>query len=130
VKNNPPAGVMNKRGDRDGKFRAIVNPDDIAGSDTFDHAPEDRTNHPAMKEPGQVLKVLSKALVEHHGGQNVDRLRGEAPGSICAWTDDYGVRRVAEYVSGPAGDCASGILRKCLGFGKKMISSSGHSNSE
>jgi hypothetical protein len=52
VKNDPPAGAMNKRGDRDGKFRAIVNPHDIAGPDTFDQAAEDSTYHPAMKEPG------------------------------------------------------------------------------
>jgi hypothetical protein len=102
VKNHPPAGAMNKRSDRDGKFGTIVNPDDIPGSDTLDQAAEDSSYHTAMKEPGQAFKVPSKVLIEHHGRQDVDKLRREAPGSICTWTDDYRVGCVAEYVSSPA----------------------------
>jgi hypothetical protein len=72
VKNDPPASAMNKRGDRDCKFRPIVNPHDIAGSHTFDQATEDSAYHPAMKEPGQVFKVPTEVFIEHHGRQNVD----------------------------------------------------------
>jgi hypothetical protein len=130
VKNDPPAGAMNKRGDRHGKFRPIVNPHDITGPHTFDQAAEDPTYEPAMKEPGQVFKVPSEVSIEHHGRQNVDRLLREAPGSICVWTDDYRVGCVAEYVSGPARDRASCKLRKCLSFCKKMVRNAGHSHSE
>ena len=92
---------MNKRGDRDCKFRPIVNPHDIAGSHTFDQATKYSTYHTAMKEPGQVFKVPSEVFIEHHGRQNLDRLLGEVPGSICVWTDDYRVGCVAEHVPGP-----------------------------
>jgi hypothetical protein len=118
--------VKNQRGDRHGKLRPIVNPHDVAGPHTFDQATEYSTYHPAMKEPGQVFKVPTEVFIDHHGRQNVDRLLGEAPGSISVWADDYRVGCVSEYIPGPARDRASRKLRKCLSFGKKMVSGSGH----
>ena len=66
VKNDPSASAMNKWGDRDGKFRAIVNPHDIAQPDKFGHVAEDFTDHPAMKGPGQTFKLPAKPFIERH----------------------------------------------------------------
>jgi hypothetical protein len=93
---------MNQRGDRDGKLRPVVNPYDVAGTNKFDQAAQNRSYNQAMKEPGQVFQVPPDVFIEHQGRQNVDRLLAEAPCSIRVWTDDDRVGCVAEYIARPA----------------------------
>jgi len=126
MENNPSSRPMNAWGKRNGKFRPIVNPYDIARPHPFKQGTKDITYEPAMQEPGQALEISSPAFIELQPGQQADRFRRKFPGVIRCQTNHDIVGCAAENIGRPARDRAPMEFRKWFRFSKKMIITAEH----